>query len=272
MSAAFHLRLRNAPALRVDLAGLTPLAIAGTSASELARRSVPHGGEALALGDLFDITALPGDAAVLRFEGDLARCDGIGRAMEGGSIVVEGHAGDYLGAQMRGGEILVAGNAGLLAACAMAGGRIDVAGDAGDFAAATLPGDMDGMRGGELVIRGNVGARCGDRMRRGTVAVFGSTGDFLAARMVAGTIAVAGAAGAHCGYGMRRGSLVFAGPAPQVPPTFAATHHDIRVFWALLARHLARHGGPFATLAARAPRRIVGDLAVDGRGEWLLPG
>ncbi len=272
MTTAFRLRLRNAPALRVDLAGLAPLALAGADPAELSRRTVPHGRETLALGELFDITALPGDAPALRFEGDLGRCDGIGRGMEGGTIVVEGPAGDYLGAEMRGGELLVAGNAGQLVGCAMAGGKLEVGGDVADFAASALPGDMDGMRGGTLIVRGNAGARCADRMRRGTVVVFGDCGEFLASRLVAGTLAVAGATGPHCGYGMRRGSLVFAGPAPDIPPTFAATHHDIRVFWALLCRHLARFGGPFAGLAARAPRRYAGDLAVDGRGEWLLPG
>ncbi len=87
-----------------------------------------------------------------------------------------------------------------------------------------------------------------------------------------GTIAVAGRVGAHCGYGMRRGTLVFAGPQPPAPPTFVATQHDIAVFWALLRRSLAYHGGLFASLPAPAPRRLVGDLAVDGKGEWLLLG
>ena len=90
--------------------------------------------------------------------------------------------------------------------------------------------------------------------------------------MVAGTIAVGGRVGAHCGYGMRRGTLVFAGPPPAVPPTFVSTHQDIVVFWTLLRRSLAYHGGRFAALPARAPHRLVGDLAVDGKGEWLLPG
>jgi formylmethanofuran dehydrogenase subunit C len=40
----------------------------------------------------------------------------------------------------------------------------------------------------------------------------------------------------------------------------------------LLARSLASHGGPFAGLAGRAVRRHLGDLAVGGRGEWLLAG
>jgi formylmethanofuran dehydrogenase subunit C len=274
MSTAFRLRLRAQPALRVDLAGLTPLAVAGHPAADVARHPVWHGNAPLPLGELFDIApvALAAEAPpTLVFEGDLSRCDGLGRAMDGGCLRVDGHVGDYLGAQMSGGEIHVAGNAGLLAACAMSGGRLEVAGDVGDYAASALPGDMDGMRGGVLVVRGSAGERFGDRMRRGTAVIFGGAGDFLASRLVAGTIAVAGPVGAHCGYGMRRGSLVFAGPAPAVPATFAATGHDIRVFWALLARSLATHAGPFAELPRWQPRRLVGDLAADGKGEWLLP-
>jgi len=42
------------------------------------------------------------------------------------------------------------------------------------------------------------------------------------------------------------------------------------VFWQLLARDLARHGGPFASLPARAIDRHLGDLAADGKGEWIV--
>lgn len=274
MSAmAFRLRLRAQPALRLELAGLTPHAVAGQDASELARRLLWHGNERLPLGEFFDVTPRPDEVPSLYFEGDLARCDGIGRAMHGGFIRVEGDVGDYLGAQLSAGEIQISGSAGLLAACEMAGGHLEVAGSVGDYAASALPGDMDGMRGGVLLVRGDVGARFGDRMRRGTALVFGDAGDFFASRLVAGTIAVAGRVGAHCGYGMRRGSLVFVGPPPDIPATFAATGHDIGTFWALLTRSLARHGDPFAELAGRKPPcRVVGDLATDGRGEWLFPG
>ncbi len=272
MSAAFHLRLRAQPTLRLDLAGITPTAMAGQDAAAFARRTLWHGNDALALGEFFDVHALPDEAPALVFEGDLSRCDGVGCAMDGGSLRVDGDVGDYLGAQLSAGEIRVSGRAGLLAACEMAGGRLEVGGDVGDYAASALPGDMDGMRGGLFIVRGNAGARFGDRMRRGTVLIFGNTGDFLASRLVAGTIAVAGETGAHCGYGMRRGSLVFAGTPPPIPATFAPTGHDIRVFWALLARSLAAHGGPFVGLPGQRPRRLVGDLGADGKGEWLLPG
>ncbi|BAL27122.1 formylmethanofuran dehydrogenase subunit C [Azoarcus sp. KH32C] len=270
-SSAFRLRLRAQPALRLDLAGLTPVALAGATPSDVARKMLWHGNDEVPLGEFFAVEALASDSAELVFEGDLSRCDGVGRGLDGGCIRIEGDVGDYLGAGMSAGEIVVAGSAGMLAACEMAGGRLEIAGDVGDYAASALPGDMDGMRGGLLVVRGNAGARFGDRMRRGTALVFGDAGDFLASRLVAGTIAVAGEVGAHCGYGMRRGTLIFAGPQPEPPPAFVPTGHDVQVIWTLLARNLAAHGGPFAALAATHPRRFVGDLAADGKGEWLLP-
>lgn len=302
------LRLNAQPDFRVDFGGVLPTRLAGMTADEVARVEVRHGNAMLALGELFDIATLGGEAGAgaagasnqpgagassgtapaaiargraepppepppeLRLEGDLSRFDAIGHGLDGGVLHIAGAVGDRLGLSMRGGEIRVNGAAGQLAGCEMAGGLIELAGDVGDFAAGALPGSMDGMRGGTLIVRGNAGARCGDRMRRGTVVLHGDAGDFLASRMVAGTIAVAGRVGAHCGYGMRRGTLVFAGPPPAVPSTFVATHHDIAVFWTLLRRSLAYHGGRFAALPARAPRRLVGDLAVDGKGEWLLPG
>jgi formylmethanofuran dehydrogenase subunit C len=267
------LRLKAQPDFRVDFGGVLPARLAAMTADELARVEVRHGNAMLALGELFDIEALGGaeQSPELRLEGDLSRFDAIGHGLDGGVLRVDGAVGDRLGLSMRAGEIRVQGSAGQLAGCEMAGGLIEIAGDVGDFAAGVLPGSMDGMRGGTLIVRGNAGARCGDRMRRGTVVLHGDAGDFLASRMVAGTIAVAGRVGAHCGYGMRRGTLVFAGPPPVVPPTFVATHHNIVVFWTLLRRSLAYHGGRFAGLPARAPRRLVGDLAADGKGEWLLP-
>lgn len=267
----WSLRLRAQPDFRVDFGGVLPARLAAMTADEVARVEVGHGNAMLALGELFDIAELAAEAPELRLEGDLSRFDAIGHGLDGGVLRVDGAVGDCLGLSMRGGEIRVQGEGGQLAGCEMAGGLIEVAGDVGDFAAGALPGSMDGMRGGTLIVRGNAGARCGDRMRRGTVVLHGDAGDFLASRMVAGTIAVAGRVGAHCGYGMRRGTLVFAGPQPPAPPTFVATRQDIVVFWTLLRRSLAYHGGPFAALPARAPRRLVGDLAVDGKGEWLLP-
>ncbi|MDL2336536.1 MAG: formylmethanofuran dehydrogenase subunit C [Pseudomonadota bacterium] len=274
MSILTTLTLKQAPALRVDLRGLTPAALAALSASEIERLTVTHGTQTLPLAELFGVACVEstGDTDELRFVGDLSRFDRVGWQMTGGLIRVDGSVGDYAGGGMSAGELQVAGSAGALAACEMSGGMLTISGDVGEFAASTLPGSMDGMRGGTFIVKGNAGARFGDRMRRGTALVFGDASDFLASRMVAGTIAIGGAAGSHVGYGMRRGSVVFAanGAAPEIANTFVPAVADAQVFWQLLSRDLARHGGPFTGLPARGIRRHLGDVAAGGKGELIV--
>jgi formylmethanofuran dehydrogenase subunit C len=259
--SGFTLRLKQSPVLRIDMRGVMPSA-------DVPHLHVGYGNALMPLAELFSIAPRADDKLVL--EGDCSRFDRIGWQMDGGTLIVEGHVGDYAGAGQRSGDIIVRGNARDLAACEMAGGALTIEGNAGDFAASTLPGSMDGMRGGTLIVKGNVGERCADRMRRGSVIVFGNSGDFLASRMVAGTIALGGRAGAHVGYGMRRGSIVFAGAAPAPSPTFIPAIADVPVFWQLLARDLAQHGGVFAGLPSRRIERHLGDLAADGKGEWIV--
>jgi len=270
---SLRLTLTNPPPLRLDLRGITPAALAGLGPDAIAALPLGHGPRTLPLGDCFRVDgSLDDDEDVLVLAGDLSRVDRIGWQLGAGRMIVDGPAGDHAGGCLAGGSLRVIGSAGLLAGVEMAGGLLRIEGDAGDFAAGTLPGSMDGMRGGTLVVTGRVGARFADRMRRGTAVVFGDAGDFLGARMVAGTVALGGRAGAHAGYGMRRGSLVFAGPAPALAPTFVPGHGDVAVFWQLLARDLARLGGPFAALPGAAIERRLGDLAADGKGELILAG
>ena len=267
-----RLALKSAPALRVDLRGVTPAALAGLAPAQIERLTLTHGMQTLPLAEFFKVSCddAPEPGGELVFEGDLSRFDRIGWQLGGGRIVVAGPAGDYAGACMNGGEVRVQGDAGVLAACEMAGGLLTIEGDVGDHAASGLPGSMDGMRGGTLIVRGRAGDRFADRMRRGSALVFGDVGDFLASRLVAGTIAIGGRAGAHVGYGMRRGSLVFAGSTPAIAPTFVPALADAEVAWQLVARDIARHGGPFEGLAKRRIVRRLGDLAADGRGELIV--
>jgi len=271
--SGWRLVLKSVPALRVDLRGVTPAALAGLPAAEAERLPVRHGNAAVALAEFFTL-APHGDDGMLDVEGDLSRFDYLGHELAGGRIRVDGSVGHHAGEGMSAGELHIEGDAGLLAACEMAGGSFTVRGDVGDFAASALPGSMDGMRGGTFVIKGKAGARFADRMRRGSAIVHGDAGDFLASRMVAGTVAVGGHAGAHAGFGMRRGSIVLAAgrSAVQVPATFVPAHASAPVIWQLLARDLARHGGPFAALAGRRIERHLGDLAADGKGEIIVAG
>ena len=268
--SGWRFTLKAAPALRVDMRGVTPTALAGLSAAEVERLPVGYGSTRLPLAEFFQLA--PQDEDALDFEGDLSRFDRVGWQLAQGRIRIDGSVGHHAGGGMRAGELLVSGHAGLLAACEMAGGVFTVQGDVDDFAASALPGSMDGMRGGTFVVMGNAGARFADRMRRGNAIVHGNAGDFLASRLVAGTVALGGHAGAHPGFGMRRGTVVLAaGPsALEVPATFVPAYAPVDVYWQLLARSLARHGGPFAALAARRIERHLGDLAADGKGEIIM--
>ena len=268
--SGYRFTLKQQPVLRVDASALQPAALASLSPAEVENIVLPHGRDKLRVGELFTVQARDDDNK-LTLEGDLSRFDRVGCGLADGELHVRGSVGAYAGAGLSGGKLVVDGDAGDLAACAMRGGWLEVHGHVGDLAASALPGDMDGMRGGTFVVRGNAGARLADRMRRGTVVVFGDAGNFMASRMVAGTLALAGRCGAHAAYGMRRGSIVFAGSAPTLAPTFVPVDSNADVFWQLLARDLARFGGPFAGLAQRRVVRHAGDLAVMGKGELLLP-
>jgi len=271
------LRVKAAPAFRVDASALLPATLATQTVAEIERLVLPAGNEALRVGDWFDVSRSDasdgdGNAAVptLVIEGANAWFDRVGARMDAGRLVVRGAVGDHAGLRMSGGTLAIEGDAGGFVGCEMRGGRLDVAGDCGDFAAGALPGDMEGMTGGTLTIRGHAGARLADRMRRGLVLVGGDAGAYAASRLVAGTVGIAGALGPHYAYGMRRGTLLLAREPDTLPPTFSEGGRGFEVFWALLARRLAEEFEPFSQWRTPPRARLTGDLAVDGRGEILI--
>jgi len=281
MSTTTTLRVRNAPGFRIDASSLLPAALAGLPVADIQWLMLPAGNEAVAVGDVFDVSrddaddkagenTDDGEEPVLVIEGAGPWLERIGARLDAGRLVVRGSAGDYAGLRMTGGTLAIEGDAGGFLGCEMRGGRLDVTGHCGDFAAGALPGDMEGMTGGTLTIRGNAGARLADRMRRGLVLVGGDAGAYAASRLVAGTVGIAGATGAHCAYGMRRGTLLLAREPASLPPTFSEGGRGFEVFWALLARSLAREMAPFSGWRTPPRARLTGDLAVDGRGEILI--
>jgi formylmethanofuran dehydrogenase subunit C len=275
MSTTTTLRVKTAPTFRVDASPLLPAALAGLSVADIQRRLLPAGNDTLAVGDLFDVTRSDSDAddsSTLLIEGAGRWLDCVGARMDAGRLVVRGTVGDYAGLRMNGGTLAIDGDAGGFAGCGMRGGRLDVTGHCGDFVAGALPGDMEGMTGGTLTIRGHAGARLADRMRRGLVLVGGDVGPYAASRLVAGTVGIGGTAGPHCAYGMRRGTLLLAREPASLPPTFSEGGRGVEVFWALLARGLAKEMAPFSQWRTPPRARLTGDLAVDGRGEILIAG
>ncbi len=294
-----RLQLKATPALRLDLRGVLPAALATLSVDQIARLPVGHGRALQALGEWFRIEPFEAAAPTLHLHGDaaaLARCDHIGEGMAGGLLLVHGDAGDHVGSGMSGGELRVLGSARDLAGCELAGGLLCIDGDVGAACGSPRPGELDGMRGGLLLVGGTAGERLADRMRRGTLIVAGDVGEHAASRLVAGTLVIGGALrGRHAGWGQRRGSVVWL-DADQArrwlasPPLgYVTAQAEAPVAWALLARDLRRIGAEaaakpdaapgWAPLAARlaalplhvAPSRLLGDVGVDGLGEWLLP-
>ncbi|MFL6711938.1 MAG: formylmethanofuran dehydrogenase subunit C [Sulfurifustis sp.] len=267
---ALVLDLREQPAARIDMFGVTPDRLNGLTARAVAAIEVTVGKARLPLGELFAVSGDDPSTIVLR--GATACLDGVGAEMRAGRIVVEGDAGDYVAQDMRAGEIDVRGSTGAYAATGLRGGVLRMAGNAGDYLGAARAGDRYGMRGGTVVVRGDAGARCGERQRRGQILIAGNAGDYLGASMIAGTIVVLGHTGSRPGFGMRRGTLLLAQPPASLPASFNESGRHHLSFLSLYLRSLARIDDAFAALdpARTTVRRFVGDIGCGGKGEVLV--
>ncbi|MDR2220015.1 MAG: formylmethanofuran dehydrogenase subunit C [Methylobacillus sp.] len=264
---ALTLTLKKIPQQRIDCSPLTPDALAGKSAADIAAIPLQSGKNTLRVDALFDVSG--DDVAEIVFMNGCDKLDYIGAAMHSGRIIIHGDAGCYLGFRKKGGEIVQHGNAGNFAASGMTGGLLHIHGNAGDFLAAAIPGDRKGMAGGLVIVTGNAGDRTGDQMRRGIVLIEGNAGDYCASRMIAGTIGVMGATGDYPGYGMKRGTLLL-----FKPPRLIATIQDCGMhtlpFLKLMYKSFRDLPSKFAHLDQTRVRRYAGDLANDGKGEILL--
>lgn len=264
------LTLRDRAPAAID-AALAPDRLTGSEV-ELARTQVRLGRSAAELGELFQIRAEARDSPAgpeLRVETGGAAVHGLGSAMGGGRLVVEGDAGDRVGAEMSGGEIVVRGRCGDHAGAQMSGGLLRVEGDAGHRAGGAYPGGPRGMTGGALLLLGRAGDETGAAMRRGLIAV-GACGDRAAFHAIAGTVVVAGDAGSLPGLASKRGSVVLHG-AGDPPPSYRFACAYEPPYLRVLLRHLA---GPLAFPLAEVARegryeRWVGDFTEVGKAEVL---
>jgi formylmethanofuran dehydrogenase subunit C len=127
------------------------------------------------------------------------------------------------------------------------------------------------MRGGILRIKGGAGIRAGDRMRRGLIVIEGAAGEAVASRMIGGTIICFGEAGRRPGYLMTRGTIILGQGPADVTPTFVDSGIHELVAMRLIARWLIDEGIEGGSLLAYTMRRLVGDTAVLGKGEILVP-
>jgi formylmethanofuran dehydrogenase subunit C len=127
------------------------------------------------------------------------------------------------------------------------------------------------MRGGVILVRGNVGARAGDRMRRGMIIVEGKADTYVGSRMIAGTIIVRGRAGRLPGYLMNRGTIVTLDGSDALSPTFVDSGVHELLATVLMARYVDTYSPGIAATLRRPWRRLLGDMAVIGKGEILYP-
>jgi formylmethanofuran dehydrogenase subunit C len=262
------LKLRAQPPARVAAGALIPERLQGLAASEVAALTVRCGREAVAVGDLFDVSGHAG--LHLAIAGDLSHVDGIGGGMTRGRVIIEGPCGDRLGAGMSGGEIDVSGDVGGWAGAEMSGGLLRIWGDAGARLGGAYPGVRAGMSGGEIIVSGSAGEEAGAGMRRGLVVITGEAGGGAGLRMLAGTVIALGGLGEGAGLGNKRGSLASGKPVQLLPSyAFAASYNPPALRLQLLrARELwlriddALMNGTWA--------RWSGDRTELGRGEILI--
>jgi formylmethanofuran dehydrogenase subunit C len=267
--SAFVFTLRKEPAQRLDLSPLVPQRLADLREKEIAEIALNTTRERAAVGDVFKVRM--GDAAQIRFEGGSERFDRLGAEMSDGEITVDGPVGIQAGRLMRGGRLTIAGDAGPWAGSGLRGGMLEIKGNAGERLGGPLAGETTGMRGGVLIVRGDAGERAGDRLRRGTILIEGQAGPYLGSRMIAGTAIVRGAVGALPGYLMTRGTLVLGADAAALSPTFVDCGVHELVANTLLSKFVRPFSPDSAAILTRPLRRLLGDMAVIGRGEIFCP-
>ncbi len=265
--SALTFTLKKDLAQRLDLAPLTPDALAEKSAKDIATTLLWYGKQQVRADEAFDITG--DNANNIVFKNSSAKLDYIGSQMKSGSISIEGNAGNYLGFQMRNGDITLNGNALDFAASGMAGGSLKVNGNVADFLGGAIIGERRGMRGGLVIIKGNAGDRVGDQMRRGIILIEGNVGQYCASRMLAGTIGVLGNVGEYIGFGMRRGTLLLT-QTPKLHATIQDCGTHTLPFLSLMFKAFADLPTKFAALNKNRVQRYAGDLGNDGKGEILV--
>lgn len=251
---------RGALEARVDMSGVLP-----SAEGNLEKLTIGHGGEAVALGELFSVSGTPDGRITI--EGGSPLLDRVGFGLSEGEIVVKGDVGLELGLRQSGGTIVVKGSAGDYAASEMSGGKIAIAGDVGARLAAAGDGAKRGMSGGVVVVGGSAGPRAGERLRGGVVVIEGDADENAASAMIAGTLAVMGKLGANAGRGMKRGTLFVASAEGLAGGFRDAGEHDL-----VMLRVLARRSHELAHVlgGATKARRFAGDLNNGGKGEALV--
>lgn len=249
-------RLREGITAGIDASAIRRVDCQQLSVKEIADRPMVVDGGTQQLGDCFRIHRQADGPDRLTIEGDLKNVHGIASRHDGGEFYVEGDVGHHL-------------------AAGMSGGSLTVNGSAGDFVAGPIGTDRAGMRGGTIRINGCVGHQAGHRMRRGTLLIEGSTGKMLAGSMVAGTIIVLGSTDAALATGMRRGTLILCEPGGLIAETHShpdrysrPMRFDAGYLWLFQDSHVA---AAVERLHQLPIFRTRCDLTMGGQGEIIFP-
>ena len=270
MSDRVTLVARHAIAEPLETEGLTPDRLATLSEPAIARLPVWSGRRAAQLGEFFDVQGSYASSVVVQGAG--GHVHGIGEAMTGGTLILEGDAGNLVGAGMSGGTLDARGSIGDDGGAGMSGGILEIVGDCGDRLGAARPGAPRGMTGGEIVVRGRAGHSAAAACRRGLLVVCGDVGMGAAHGMIAGSLFVFGRVGPGAAQFNKRGSLVSLGGLDDMLPTYryACTYRPPHVRVTLL--YLARRYGLAidSRYVGGHYRRYCGDLLAPGKGEILL--
>ncbi|MFG0254209.1 MAG: formylmethanofuran dehydrogenase subunit C [Rhodopirellula sp. JB053] len=236
----------------IDVSSLRLDHLLPLSETEIAKLRLPSCRN-VELGELFQVESRSSKNAVprLNLRGDCHRVHHLGHQHREGAIHIEGDVGDFCGDCMTGGTITVEGNA-------------------GDHLGGPTGTRSIGMNGGLLTVHGSVGDFAGHRMRRGEIRIAGNAGDSLGAWQVAGTIVVGGTVGRHLAYAMRRGTVVLSTPVQLAVNRFTAAIEIETPFQQLLfQRGDLANSLPDSKLADSTNPWLVsrGDRAVNGIGE-----
>lgn len=262
--SGWHMSLRHAVCQPIDARNLRLAALQGRTALEVESLTLQQCGEAIPLGDLFLVRPLSGASDRLTMEGDFARFHHLFENHSFGDIHVVGSVGRYCASGMKGGTLIIDGNA-------------------GDFLGAPHAPARHGMSGGRLLVGGSAGRYAAYRMRRGELLVEGDLDDFAASHMVAGTVVVGGRSGQHLAFAMRRGSIL-TDSSPSFPTHRFTVSSRIRSpFLALWSRSINEIRALAASMATENLKRLAtaiqsgqafssrGDAATQGQGELITP-
>ncbi len=266
-AAVLTLTTKSGAQSRIDWSQVADALHAAETLEEIERLRVRTQDGWTCLGERFQVRGTPSHHLVL--EGDCSLIDGLGYAMQQGTIIIESSCGHGVGENMRGGSIHVKGNAMDDVGACMRGGSIRIDGRVGANAGGRSIGATHGMSGGLLWVAGDCGDRTAERLRRGTIVIGGAAGNFGGWSMTAGTVIVFGKIGDGWCERMMRGTVI-SSKLPRPSPRFSPPQRCNLTYLKLLWRFLTElHIATMVDFDCSQIHRCVGDRTRNGLGEWL---